>query len=75
MARSVARYQLLDRPGAIADAKFALNIFLAQGNTSGFQTAQTYIKELQTLPSTPKTDSGFMSVLGGIASFALQFLL
>lgn len=75
MARSVARYQLLDRPGAIQDAQLAEQLFLAQGNISGSQTAQTYIKELQTLPSTPKSDSGFMSVLGGIASFALQFLL
>lgn len=76
LARGVARYQLLDRPGAIQDAQFAEKLFLAQGNTGGSQTAQTFIKELQ-IPqnaSTPKSKPNFMNVLGALGSVLLRFL-
>ncbi len=75
MARSSARYQLLDRPAAIQDAKRAEKLFLAQGNTSEFQIAQNFVKELQTPPSTPKGKSAFMEFLGGALGIALQLLL
>lgn len=76
LARGVARYQLLDRPGAIQDAQLAEKLFLAQANTEGYQTAQAFIKELQTpqTASTPKNKTNFMNVLGAIGSVLLRFL-
>lgn len=75
LARGVARYQLLDRPGAIQDAQLAEKLFLAQGNTGGSQTAQSFIKELQTPPSTPKSKPNFLNFLGGLGSVLLRLLL
>lgn len=75
LARGVARYQLLDRPGAIQDAQFAEKLFLAQGNTGGSQTAQSFVKELQTPPSTPKSKPNFLNFLGGLGSVLLRLLL
>jgi uncharacterized protein YjbI with pentapeptide repeats len=72
MARGVARYQLLDRPGAFQDAKLAEKLFLAQRNTGGFQTAQAFITELQTPPPKIKSESGFLNILGPIISTLLQ---
>lgn len=78
LARGLANYQLLNRPGAIQDAKLAEQLFLAQRNTEGYQTAQTFLKELQTPQNTSKPKSksnNFLSVLGAIGSFLLQFIL
>ena len=75
LARGVARYQILDRPGAIQDAKVAEQLFLAQGNTGASQTAQTFIKQLQTPPTTPKSKPNFLNFLGGLGSILLRFLL
>lgn len=77
LARGVARYQLFDRPGAIRDAKFAEKLFLAQGNTGGYLTTQTFIKELQSpqTASIPKSKPNFMNFLGGLGSALVQFLL
>ncbi len=75
MARGVARYQLLDRVGAIQDAQQAESLFLAQGNTGGHQTAQAFVKELQTpTASTPKSKPNFLNFLGGLGSLLLQSL-
>ncbi len=76
-ARGVARYQLLDRPGAIQDARLAEKLFLAQGNTGGYQTAQAFVKELETpqTASTPKSKGNFMNFLGSLGSALVQFLL
>lgn len=77
LARGVAHYQLFDGAAAIRDAKSAEQLFLAQGNAEGYQTAENFVKELQAIqnPSKPKSKSNFLNVLGGIASFLLQFLL
>ncbi len=74
MARSIARYQLLDRPAALQDAKFAEKLFLAQRDTGGLQIAQAFITELQTPPSTIKTKPGFMGLVGAIGAIMLQLL-
>lgn len=75
LARGVARYQLFDRPGAINDANVAAKIFFAQGNQQGYQTAQTFTKELSR-PSAATTESkpNFWSSLGAIGSVLLRFL-
>jgi uncharacterized protein YjbI with pentapeptide repeats len=76
LARGVARYQLLDRPGAIRDAKLAEKLFLAQGNTGGYLTTQTFIKELQSpqISSTSKGKPNFMNFLAGLSSVLLRFM-
>ena len=75
LARGVARYQLLDRAGAIRDAQLAEKLFLAQTNIGGSQTAQTFIKELQSpTASTPKSKPNFMNFLAGLSSVLLRFM-
>ncbi|WP_392532755.1 pentapeptide repeat-containing protein [Nostoc sp. C117] len=76
LARGVARYQILDRQGAFLDAQVAEKLFSSQQNTSGIQTTQAFIKELQT-PYTEKTSSGnpsFVDLFGSVGSLLLQFL-
>ncbi|MCW5314433.1 hypothetical protein GTQ43_11625 [Nostoc sp. KVJ3] len=75
LARGVARYQILDRQGAFQDAQVAEKLFTSQSNTSGTQTAQAFIKELQT-PVNEQVSVGkpsFTDFLGGISSLLLQF--
>ena len=76
LARGVARYQQYDRAGAIQDAKLAEKLFLAQGNTGGYLTTQTLIKELQSpqTASTPKSKPNFMNFLAGLSSVLLRFM-
>jgi len=76
LARGVAHYQLLERPAALQNAQQAEKLFLAQGNTQGYQTAQTFIKELQTPQnaSQPKSKPNFMNFLGAVGSVLLRFL-
>jgi uncharacterized protein YjbI with pentapeptide repeats len=76
MARGVARYELSDRNGALRDAQQAAALFLAQGNTAGQQTAQAFIKELQTPPKETiyKGKPNFVDFVSGVASFLLQFV-
>ncbi|MFQ4146657.1 pentapeptide repeat-containing protein [Chlorogloeopsis sp. ULAP02] len=74
LARGVARYQLFDRQGAFQDAQTAEKLFTSQKNSEGIQTAQAFMKELQT-PQTAQVDRGkpnFMDFLGGITSLFLQ---
>jgi uncharacterized protein YjbI with pentapeptide repeats len=76
LARGVARYQLLDRQGAFVDAQVADKLFTSQNNSSGMQTAQAFMKELQT-PYTEKVSSGspsFVDFFGSLGSILLQFL-
>lgn len=77
LARGAAHYQLFDRAGAIEDAKRAEKLFLTQGNTDGLQTAQAFIKQLESPQnaSTPKSKPNFMNFLGALGSALLQFLL
>ena len=76
LARGVARYQQYDRAGAIQDAKLAEKAFLAQGDTGGYLTTQTLLKELQS-PQTASVSKGkpnFMSFLTGLSSVLLRFM-
>lgn len=77
MARGIARYQLLDRSGAMRDAQQAKALFLFQGNKEGYQTAQAFMKELQSPQSSSvsKGKPSFFNFLGGVSSLLLQFLL
>jgi uncharacterized protein YjbI with pentapeptide repeats len=75
LARGIARYQILDRQGAFQDAQVAKKLFTSQNNTSGTQTAQGFIKELQT-PVNEKVSVGspsFTDFLGSLGSVLLQF--
>ncbi|MBN3899924.1 MAG: pentapeptide repeat-containing protein [Nostoc sp.] len=75
LARGVARYQILDRPGAFQDAQVAEKLFTSQSNSLGTQTAQAFIKELQT-PVNDKVSAGspsFVDFLGNLGSILLQF--
>ncbi len=78
MGRGVARYQLLDRKGAMEDAKVADDLFVAQGNITGNQTAQAFIKELEAPPPSaakPKSKGNFMNILGLLGSAAVKLFL
>ncbi|MBD2500687.1 pentapeptide repeat-containing protein [Anabaena azotica] len=76
LARGVAKYQLLDRQGATQDAQIAEKLFTSQNNATGTQTAQAFIKELQT-PYTEKVSAGKPSLVdfvSNLSSFLQQFL-
>lgn len=76
MARGIARYQLLDRVGAMRDAQQAEKLFFTQRDIMGIKTAQAFVKELQSpQTSVPKSKPNFYNFLGGAASILLRFLL
>lgn len=75
LARGVARFQIFDRQGAAQDAQIAEKLFTSQNNAPGTQTAQAFIKELQT-PYTEKVSTGrpsFFDFVGSLGSLLLQF--
>lgn len=76
LARGVARYQILDRQGAFQDAQVAEKLFRSQNNSSGIQTAQAFIKELQTPYETKVKPAkpDFIDFVGSVGSLLLQFL-
>jgi tetratricopeptide (TPR) repeat protein len=77
MARGVARYQLLDRAGAMQDAQQAKKLFFVQRDNTGYQTAQAFVKELES-PAGSTVSKGkpsFFNFLGGVSSLLLKFLL
>ncbi|MBU7584624.1 MAG: pentapeptide repeat-containing protein [Nostoc sp. TH1S01] len=76
LARGIAKYQLFDRQGAFADAQIAEKLFANQQNGDGSQTAQAFIKELQT-PYKENVTTGkpsFFDFVGSVGSILLQFL-
>ncbi len=76
LARAVARYQLFDQQGAFQDAQAAEKLFTNQNDRDGIQTAQVFLKQLQT-PQTAQLDRGkpsFMDFFGSVTSVLLQFL-
>lgn len=75
LARGIASYQILDRQRAFQDAQVAEKLFTSQKNEMGIQTAQAFIKELQT-PYSDKLSAGkpsFFDFLGSLSSVLLQF--
>lgn len=77
IARGIARYQLLDRAGALQDAEQAKKLFLTQRNNEGYQTAFAFAKELQSPQgaTVSKGKPSFFNLLGGVSSLLLKFLL
>ncbi|MBH8551053.1 pentapeptide repeat-containing protein [Nostocaceae cyanobacterium CENA357] len=76
LARGVARYQIFDRQGAFQDAQIAEKLFTSQSNDPGIQTAQAFMKELQT-PYSDKVSTGkpsFFDFVGSLGSVLLQFM-
>lgn len=76
LARGVARFQIFDRLGAFQDAQAAEKLFTSQSNSEGLQTAQAFIKELQTPNQPTKVTAAkpnFVDFVGGLASFLLNF--
>lgn len=77
LTRAITRYQALDREGAFLDAQMAQRLYKIQDDKNGIQTAQVFIKELQT-PYNPRVTTGgsgsFVDILGSLGSLILQFL-
>jgi uncharacterized protein YjbI with pentapeptide repeats len=76
LSRGVAHYQGLDRAHALVDAQTAAKLFISQKNYNGLQTAQAFIKELQT-PYNPTASAGkpsFFDFFGSLTNLLLQFL-
>ncbi|MBW4632118.1 MAG: pentapeptide repeat-containing protein [Iphinoe sp. HA4291-MV1] len=76
LARGVVRYQIFDRQGAFQDAQIAEKLFVSQNNSTGIQTAQAFIKELQTSYETKVKPAkpDFVDFVGSVGSLLLQFL-
>ena len=77
LARGVASYQLFDRQSAFQDAQTAVKLFTSQNDNAGLQTAQAFIKELQTPAQTTKVTAekpSIMDFVGSVGSLLLQFL-
>lgn len=76
LARGVARYQIFDRQGAFQDAQLAEKLFTSQSNSTGMQTAQAFIKELQTPYDTKVKPAkpDLIDFVGSVGSLLLQFL-
>lgn len=76
LARGVAHYQIFDRQGAFQDAEVAEKLFISQSNNTGIQTAQAFIKELQTPYNTTvkPTKPDLIDFVGSVGSLLLQFL-
>jgi len=76
LARGIARYHMLDSKGAFEDAQVAEKLFTSQKDTTGLQTAQAFIIEIQTpvegkvRPAKPT----LMDFVGSLGSVLLQFL-
>jgi uncharacterized protein YjbI with pentapeptide repeats len=75
LGRGLARLQVSDRAGAIADLKQADKLFTAQGDTKTALDIQKSIKTLETPPEQPKAGNGFginlLSALGTLLQFFL----
>ncbi|XGV96907.1 MAG: pentapeptide repeat-containing protein [Leptolyngbya sp. BL-A-14] len=75
LGRGLARLQVSDRGGAIADLKQADKLFTAQGDTKTALSIQQSIKTLETPPEQPKSGNGFgIHLLSALATL-LQFFL
>ncbi|GAB4156369.1 MAG: hypothetical protein Fur0046_36320 [Cyanobacteria bacterium J069] len=85
LARGIARLQLGDEAGAIADGQQAQQMFLAQGNTSGHQLSSQFVTGIEQILAAEEKErraqrrsggvGNVVSALGGLASLVLRFLL
>lgn len=84
MARSIARFRLGDRAGALEDAQFADQLYTEQNNDRGHQIASQFALGIQQAEEAyakqQRAGSGggaggnILNVLGGLAGVALQVL-
>ena len=85
MARSIARFRLADRPGALTDAQEAQRLYTAQNNNQGeliatqFATGiqesdKAYAEEQKRRANGGSSGGNILNVLGGLAGMALQVL-
>ncbi len=75
LARAIALYKLGDESGASVDAQTAGVLFTAQGNTTGYQASQNFVKAMEIARNPPKAGgSSLGNALVGIGSLLLQFL-
>jgi uncharacterized protein YjbI with pentapeptide repeats len=74
LGRGVARFQLGDRAGAIADSRMAEQLFEKQDNQDGMKVAQKFATELET-PASKKQGMSFaqnlLNVVGGLVQMFL----
>lgn len=75
MGRSVARLQLGDQDGAIADSQKAETLFRAQGHPDKAEVAQKFAKQVQSPSSERRSGSNFFQQLVGAVSTILQLFL
>lgn len=75
LGRGLARLQVSDRVGAIADLKQADKLFTAQGDTKAALDIQKSIKALETPPEQPKAGNGFgINLLSALGTLLQLFL-
>ncbi len=83
LARGVARFRLGDRPGAMADAQAAKEIYTAQGNSQGLQVSTQFTEGMVAMQEAEDKQKrrergggggNFLGFLGSIASLLLQFV-
>lgn len=81
LGRSIARYELGDRTGALDDAAQAEELFTAQGDTQGQQAAAnmtegiTAIQEAEEEGESSDGGSNFLNFLGSMGMLLLRFIL
>jgi uncharacterized protein YjbI with pentapeptide repeats len=68
LGRGVARFQIGDHNGAIADSRVAEELFTRQGNKEGSQISKQFVQELTGPPKKPRGNffQGLMNVVGGL---------
>jgi hypothetical protein len=75
LGRALSRVHTVDKPGAIADAQRAEELFTAKGDTSSAAIAQSLHKELTTKPKPQKDGNGLGTALLSVLGTVLQFLV
>ncbi|MEM7724743.1 MAG: pentapeptide repeat-containing protein [Cyanobacteria bacterium P01_A01_bin.45] len=76
LARGISRYQILDGPGALQDAKAAEKLFESEKNQQGTLTAKVLVQKITT-PDEPQLNKGkpsFMDFVSSLSSVLLQFI-
>jgi len=82
LARGIARFRLGDRPGAMADAQAAEQIYTAQGNSQGQQISAQFTQGMQAMQEAEEKQkrheraggSNFLNFLGSVAALLLKFV-
>lgn len=84
LARSISRLRLGERVGALEDAQHAATLYSAQGNDMGQQAATQLVSGIEALQAATEEQeeelrggmglgTGFLSLLGSLASLLIQF--